>query len=402
MNNRRKAQSKIFALIALAGFFGSASGVFANEADDLQAEIQNKQAEISSINKKLDDYKKKIAEYSKKSASLEGDLAMLENEQAMTELDVAATQTQIDSTQLELQGLGNEVDDANAKLNKEKGMLANLIFALHKQDVSGEQLQLIAGAKNIDDVFRAAADLETVNGDLKKTLSVTQVTKGNLENSMAKQKTKLEDLQKLEGDLSVQVDALEGRRVAKTLLVKETEGSEAQYKVLMSELRQEQQAITARINALQQKAQDQIANSDEPDANPSAITWPLHGRITTLFHDPTYPFRHLFAHSGLDIATPQGTPVAAAAPGVVAWARTGSDYGNYIMIIHANGLATLYAHLSRFDVSQDDYVSRGQIIGLSGGRPGTQGAGLSTGSHLHFEVRKAGIPDDPMKYLSGD
>lgn len=282
-------------------------------------------------------------------------------------------------------------------------MLANLLFALHKQDVSGEQLQLIAGARNIDDVFRAAADLEIVNGDLKKTLSATQLTKDNLEQSMARQKSKLDDLQKLESDLSAQIDALEGRRVAKTLLVRETEGSEAQYKVLMSELRQEQQAITARINALQEKVQDQIANSDEPDANPSAITWPVTGgRITALFHDPTYPFRHLFEHSGLDIAIPQGTPVAAAAPGVVAWARTGSDYGNYVMIIHAGGLATLYAHLSRIDVSQDDYVSRGQIIGLSGGRPGTQGAGFSTGSHLHFEVRKAGIPDNPTKYLSGD
>jgi murein DD-endopeptidase MepM/ murein hydrolase activator NlpD len=69
------------------------------------------------------------------------------------------------------------------------------------------------------------------------------------------------------------------------------------------------------------------------------------------------------------------------------------------MIIHSNGFATLYAHMSRIDVDVDQYVARGQIIGLSGGRPGTAGAGFSTGPHVHFELRKNGIPVDPGPYL---
>ncbi len=69
------------------------------------------------------------------------------------------------------------------------------------------------------------------------------------------------------------------------------------------------------------------------------------------------------------------------------------------MIIHSNGLATLYAHMSRLDVEQDQYVSRGEIIGLSGGRPGSPGAGFSTGPHLHYEVRQDGVPVNPMTFL---
>lgn len=97
----------------------------------------------------------------------------------------------------------------------------------------------------------------------------------------------------------------------------------------------------------------------------------------------------LHGYNGIDFGAPIGTPVYAAADGIVIIARYGGwngGYGNYIVVTHPNGTQTLYAHLSMLTVSQGEAVKRGEVIGAVGS------TGKSTGSHLHFEVRGAKNP----------
>jgi murein DD-endopeptidase MepM/ murein hydrolase activator NlpD len=368
------------------------------EITQLQSEIQNRKAQIETINSRLEEYKKKINEYSKLASSLQNDIAILENETAMTQLDVAATQNAIEEENLHLAILDANIEDADTKLAREKNLLNNLLFEINKQDKQGGTFEMIIGARNFNDVFSAASELQSVNSDLKQTLVATKQTRDVLENKKLEREDRLAHLSDLQVDLDSKIAQLDAKISAKEVLNTETRESELEYRVLMSELRQEQQGISQRINTIQQDIEAKLAASDE-GGDTTVISWPVMGRITTTFHDPTYPFRYLFEHGGLDIAVPQGTPIEAAAPGYVAWAQTGRQYGNYVMIIHSNGFATLYAHMSRIDVDVDQYVARGQIIGLSGGRPGTAGAGFSTGPHVHFELRKNGIPVDPGPYL---
>lgn len=97
-------------------------------------------------------------------------------------------------------------------------------------------------------------------------------------------------------------------------------------------------------------------------------------------------------HTGVDLAAPRGTPVHAAADGLVTFVGWISGYGRIVKIDHAMGYSTRYAHLSGFaeHLDEGDHVSQGQVIAFVGA------SGLATGYHLHFEIRKNGTPHNPL------
>ncbi len=132
------------------------------------------------------------------------------------------------------------------------------------------------------------------------------------------------------------------------------------------------------------------------------LIWPAHGvSITQPFGPSSYPFEPPYGgyahfHTGLDLAGPRGTPIVAAADGVVAVAEVSTvGYGDHIILAHADGLLTLYGHLDVMLVQPGQIVKAGQVIGLMGS------TGNSTGPHCHFEVRINGQPVDPRPFLPG-
>ncbi|KGM41051.1 peptidase M23 [Aquabacterium sp. NJ1] len=122
---------------------------------------------------------------------------------------------------------------------------------------------------------------------------------------------------------------------------------------------------------------------------------PVDGPIGSGFGFRTDPFTHRPAlHTGLDFPADPGTPIFAAAGGVVLSAGPHPQYGQLVELDHGNGLVTRYAHTSRMLVKQGDLVKRGQKIAEVGS------TGRSTGPHLHFEVLVEGVQQNPAKFLS--
>lgn len=166
-----------------------------------------------------------------------------------------------------------------------------------------------------------------------------------------------------------------------------------------------QTELSKQIEALSRHLEDRsdrltVLESMYMEKHLSKVTIPSSPPVSTGWHSSNYgwridPFtgRNAF-HEGVDFNVDVGTPVMAAAGGVVISSQFNtSGYGNLIEIDHGNGMVSRYAHLSKMLVREGDIVLRGQKIGFSGN------TGRSTGPHLHFEIRIGGAPQNPANYL---
>lgn len=124
--------------------------------------------------------------------------------------------------------------------------------------------------------------------------------------------------------------------------------------------------------------------------------WPVpeHTRISSAYGYRIHPIeRRIKMHIGVDIPAPEGTPIVAVESGIVTVSRSGKSYGKWIEIDHGDEITTRYAHNVQNLVKVDDWVEKGEIIGLVGN------TGNSTGNHLHFEVRFNNNHFDPLPWL---
>lgn len=121
---------------------------------------------------------------------------------------------------------------------------------------------------------------------------------------------------------------------------------------------------------------------------------PTNGWLSSGFGNRVHPIlRTTRLHAGVDLAAATGTPIIASRGGTVSFVGWMSGYGQTVMVYHGGGVATLYAHLSAFSVSEGSYIAQGGRLGAVGM------TGTATGPHLHFEVRISGVPQNPCGYI---
>lgn len=139
-----------------------------------------------------------------------------------------------------------------------------------------------------------------------------------------------------------------------------------------------------------QSSERQLARADTPVSRSISerFVWPTAGELTSGFGD-----RWGRRHDGIDLANDVGTKIKATRAGRVVYAGWYSGYGYTVVIEHDQGYTTLYGHLSEISVQNEQYVKGGQVIAYMGS------TGNSTGPHLHFEVRKNGVPINPYNVL---
>jgi len=304
----------------------------------------------------------------------------------LTEKEMAYIEAQINFTESKIQDAQDALDAAQAELDRRTGLLNGRLRALYEVGPAG-YLEVLLAATSFSD-FLSRFDLLSaiVSHDVKLMHSIgeTKDEYTQIREELEQQLDQLTNLKQLEEAKRAQ---LASRTADRTRYLAQVQNDLAEYEKALDDLERTTQELTKIIQDLQAKSSVSRTGEFSP-------VWPVTGRITSPFgtrlHPVTRTYRH---HSGIDIAVSTGTPVKAADAGVVLLSDWHGGYGKTVIIDHGGGISTLYAHNSNLLVKVGQTVTRGQVVAHAGS------TGVSTGPHVHFEVRVNGTPVDPMNYL---
>ena len=317
--------------------------------------------------------------------------------------------------------LNQQISDTQAKIDTEKEQLAAVSRAIYRQPDSF--WLLIARSSNLHQALLATADA-IVAGQRAHELQT------RLEADLAKLQA---DLQARQNDLDREnntLDLLNANLSALEEVMSEQTDVSGQLSDLLSQLQSAKDTLTNQspsvtddlAQLLESQMQDLVQRSYQTAWTQAQVgvglamvnqklpvgmaiqglnlSWPMSSFVITqpfgptnvLLEPPYGSYKHF--HTGVDISAALGTPVMAAASGLVVAVGHGNyGYGNFVVIAHGGGITTLYGHLLQTNVRVGDGVARGQVIGLEGS------TGFSTGPHVHFELRLNDQVIDPLPYL---
>ena len=433
-----KSSSKFITIITVLLLISSSIYAFANEIDEKknslkEAEEQQRQVESQLQNKQLEE-----SEIIEKIEALEMDIIETENEISRLESQISETVEKIEGTQEELEEAEETIGEKNDTLESRldtmyrRGnigyievllgsgdfteLLTNMdmIRKIANQDVDlieelHEQKTLIASKKKL--LEDQQAKLVTYQQDAESQKEQLQVSRGTqislrreVQSTIGQMSEELTQMEQESKNLEAEIQRLQEEEQARIEAERQRQEEERKAEERAAARAREQaakeQAASERAAseqaAREQAAKEQASQEQESQEQTGSRRWPVpgHTRISSPYGNRTHPvLGGTRFHSGIDIPAPGGTPIVAAASGTVIMSQYSGSYGNVVIVDHGAGVSTLYAHNSRNQVSVGQQVQAGQTIALVGT------TGMSTGNHLHFEVRKNGSTTNPTSWL---
>jgi murein DD-endopeptidase MepM/ murein hydrolase activator NlpD len=373
------------------------------EVWQLNQDINAKRSEITELKRQVDVYKKNITAKQREVTNLSNQLSTINTSIAKINLEITTIELEIATANLKIENTELQIGAKEKEIGSQKEIIAELIRTLHRQQQQSGILEILLLNDNFSDFMTEIEHLEDMQSGLLKGVKELESIKMALVTDKGRLEEDKEELGVLADRLITKKENLDGQKTVKYSLVAQTQGQEAKFQQLLDQARAEQEEINSDIVYLEQVARERLNRQLElQELASDGFMWPVPSReVTAFFHDPEYPYRYIFEHPAVDVRAAQGTPIRAADSGYVARTKDGGQYGySYLMMIHADGLSSVYGHVNIISVTEDQFVSKGQVIGYSGGLPGTRGAGrFTTGPHLHFEIRLNGIPVNPLNYL---
>jgi murein DD-endopeptidase MepM/ murein hydrolase activator NlpD len=403
---------------------GTASSiVHADAAADLQSQITAHNTQISSLQAEIAGYQTQLDTLSTQKQTLQSSLKTIDVTRTKTSAQITEIQDQIAAANLNLQKLGGLITSKQQEIDDNKASLADSIRSIDNTDQTPFIATLFTSSDFLDvwrDVDAQIQLGEALQANMSQLSSATQ--------QLAGQQTQVsstkDQLTTFNSSLVTQKGALDATAQAKAQLIAQTASKQSNYQTLIATKKAEELSFESELSSLENSLKN-ISPSAVPAVGAGILSWPISAAeqahcvdiqsalgnpycITQYFGNTPFATANAaiysgMGHDGVDIGVPIGTPVQAALTGTVA--GTGNtdltkgcySFGKWVMIAHANGLSTMYAHLSVIGVTKGQQVSTGDVIGYSGM------TGYATGPHIHFGVyATAGVQFLTLNAFRGD
>lgn len=406
----------VFILIQPVCILAESSQYYQEQINKLKQQTAEKNKTIEQAKQKQAEYQAIIDEKREEKVTLKSQKEVIQGQILKTKFDIIEFEDQIEKTELEIKVLDLEILQTKRNIEEQKFKIADLIKVIYKNDNKGI-LEAFFLNDSLSEFFDHIKYAESINDGLATVLESYKQSKDGLGNKKQELREKALELEKNKIELELKREDLQSNQENLAILIKQTQDQEEKFqKILANQILQEKliQAEIQRINKDIISVNSKFKTAKEKEAmekklldmggavSNNSLEWPVPSKIVNAyFRDPSYPYKNTIGeHSAIDIRASQGTAIKAPAGGYVLQTKDNGYGYSYIMLMHANNIVTLYGHVSGFNVLQDQYVKKGDVIGYTGGKPGTKGAGpFTTGPHLHFEVRVNGVPVNPLEYL---
>jgi murein DD-endopeptidase MepM/ murein hydrolase activator NlpD len=330
----------------------SAKGLEINneEIERIQKEIEIREANIKQLETQRKIYQEKISIKRSEISTLKDELDFINNKINKSQLAIESQEEEISKTDLSIQKIQLEIIAKKKEAEGVKEQLRELLLTIHEYDQKNP-LEIILLNPSLSSVFNHWQYLNSCQEKIARNLQRISTLKEGLEIQEEKLRQERQNLVNLKNELDGQKIQLIADKEINEYLLEQTRGAEWKFQSLLAEVITEQQKIDQEISSLEKTARAKIAQEKERQAELMEkegiliFSWPVPlQKITSPFHDPEYPFRHLIGeHPAIDLRAQQGTLVRASASGYVARAKEGGvgEY-SYVMIIHNNSFFSLW------------------------------------------------------------
>jgi len=363
-----------------------------SEIERLQGQIQDRSSRLIDIEREIAKFSEELKAVGAERQTLQRAINQLELERKKITAEIAKTENLIGSTDLEINKIILEIERTEGDIHKTTeaiGQTVRSLFQAHDNSL----VEMLLGTDRLSEFWGTFETHEAIVASMGDKVGELQQFKNLLEEQRQRSSQKRQDLLTLKNQYTDQTTVLANNRTERAKLLEVTKNEEANYQLLLSERRSAREQIVKELRDYEAQLQFILDPTTIPAPGTKVFDWPLKNIIITQYFGGSEFARRnpgIYGgrayHPGVDFGAPRGTPIYAPLSGTVR--ATGNtdlvpgcySWGKWILVDHANGLATLYAHLDTISVTSGQRVTTGEIIGYTGN------TGFSTGPHLHFTV----------------